>query len=331
MLIRQLISELPASKKYQGHHAIFDEFAPYSGLVKAGFNVDWVGSITHKSTIVWHFPDHDRTEIAVLPDMEEEYFEWIDILQSVKEAGSTYTIVELGAGYGRWGAIGVMAARQKRIKNARTILVEAEPKHIEWAHQHMKYNHIEPSDYKLYEMAVGGKHDKILFWVSAPTEKGLTNPQDWYGQSIVQEGLQNRAAATNYMYMGKPLVSLADGWGAIEVDLVPLATVLQDVTFVDLIDMDVQGAEADVIENGIDVLNQKVRRVHIGTHSHEVEERIRTAMIKQNWINIWDFPCQGESDTPYGRIKFGDGVQSWLNPHLQNNNPVPPPAGIKLF
>ena len=320
------------SKVHPGHNPIFDEFAPYSGLVKAGFIVDWVGSMTHKSVIVWQFPDHDRNETAAPPDIAEEYFEWIDILQSVKDAGDNYTIVELGAGYGRWGAIGVMAARNKGIENTKAILVEAEPKHIEWAHQHMAYNHILPADYKLHEVAVGGKHDKILFWVSAPTENGLTNPQDWYGQSIVQQNMLKHATKTSFHYIGKRLVDLTDGWGAIEVEMVPLSTILKDVSFVDLIDMDVQGAEADVIENGLDVLNQKVRRIHIGTHSHEVEDRIRKALTKHDWIKSWDFPCQSVSDTPYGRITFGDGVQSWLNPRLTDMvNSVPATNGFKLF
>ncbi len=321
------------SQKYLGHHAIFDDFPPASGFVKADFNMDWVGTITHRSVFTWQFPDYDRNETAVIPSHNEEYFEWIDILQSVKDAAHTYTLVELGAGYGRWSAIGMLAARIKGIVQAKAILVEAEPKHIEWAHTHMAHNTIDTADYKLHEVAVGGKRDTILFWVSCPTEKGVATSQDWYGQSIVQEDMLKNATTTPYSYMGKKFLDLTEGWGAIEVDLVPLADVLADISFVDLVDMDVQGAEADVIENGMDALNQKVRRIHIGTHSHEVEGRIRTVMTKENWINVWDFPCQGESDTPYGRITFGDGVQSWLNPRLLDNasKPVAPPQGMRLF
>ncbi len=315
------------------HHEVFDEFQPYSGPVKADFNVDWLGTVTHKSAIVWDFPSHDRNEQTDLPVKDEEYFEWIDILQSVTEAAHSYTIVELGAGYGRWAACGIMAARSLDIKNCKAVLVEAEPKHIEWAHQHMANNHISPAEYKLQEVAVGGKYDKILFWVSYPHENGIHTPQDWYGQSIVQNDIQKFARATDRNYMGKKIMDLSSGAAAIEVDMVPLSNVLADLSFVDLIDMDVQGAEADVIENGIDVLNQKVRRVHIGTHNHEVEDRIRKVMTKHGWANIWDFACHGERDTPFGRIVFQDGVQSWLNPRLpsQSNKPIEPPAGIKLF
>lgn len=328
-----LTSKPPMSNKYPGHHAIFDSFIPFSGSVEAGFNVDYIGTMTHGSFIGHQYPNHNRDEISPLPEINEEYFEWLDILQSVTEADGKFTILELGAGYGRWAAIGAVAARSKSIKTIYAIMVEAEPKHVEWAHQHMKNNRFTSTDYHIDECAVGAKADKTLFWVCAPAHNGTITPQGWYGQSIVQNNLLGHVAPTQSSYMGKPLVGLANGWGAIEVNLVPLADILSPHHLVDIVDMDIQGAEAEVIENGIDVLNQKVRRLHIGTHTHEIENRIRAVMTKHNWINIWDFACEGERDTPYGRIVFQDGVQSWLNPRLpsQSNKPIEPPAGIKLF
>jgi hypothetical protein len=38
--------------------------------------------------------------------------------------------------------------------------------------------------------------------------------------------------------------------------------------------------------------------------------------MSNGWRLLTDYPCNGASDTPYGRIAFGDGVQSWLNPRL---------------
>ena len=40
--------------------------------------------------------------ILPYPDFCEEYFEWIDVLESVLAADQQFVMIELGAGYGRW-------------------------------------------------------------------------------------------------------------------------------------------------------------------------------------------------------------------------------------
>jgi hypothetical protein len=86
---------------------------------------------------------------------------------------------------------------------------------------------------------------------------------------------------------------------------------------VDLIDLDVQGAEADVLEPAARLLDERVRRVHAGTHEpRSNEDRLRALFRRLGWECLWDFPYGRESDTPFGRISFQDGVQSWRNPYL---------------
>jgi hypothetical protein len=97
------------------------------------------------------------------------------------------------------------------------------------------------------------------------------------------------------------------------VPAVTLADILETVAFVDLIDIDIQGAEADVIEAGLPALTAKVRRLHIGTHKTDIEERIRVALAAAGWRRVWDFPCNSRTRTPYGHVTFQDGVQAWFN------------------
>ena len=76
--------------------------------------------------------------------------------------------------------------------------------------------------------------------------------------------------------------------------------------------LDVQGAEADVLESAADQL-RKVCRVHIGTHGAKIEAVLRRLFGRLGWQKINDYACNAESETPYGRIRFRDGVQTWVN------------------
>lgn len=42
-----------------------------------------------------------RFVTTTLPAFDEEYFEWIDLLEAVTEATGEFTMIELGAGWGR--------------------------------------------------------------------------------------------------------------------------------------------------------------------------------------------------------------------------------------
>jgi hypothetical protein len=66
----------------------------------------------------------------------------------------------------------------------------------------------------------------------------------------------------------------------------------------------IQNAEGLVVHSSIEMLNSKVNRVHIATHSREVKQTIRSVLTKAGWEKQWDFPCDSNSQTPYGRATF---------------------------
>jgi hypothetical protein len=77
--------------------------------------------------------------------------------------------------------------------------------------------------------------------------------------------------------------------------------------------MDIEGEELKVISAAIDVLNQRVARLHIGTHSHDIETGLRQLLAAHGWECKADYPCAQVSPTPWGPVQFVDGVQSWVN------------------
>jgi hypothetical protein len=111
---------------------------------------------------------------------------------------------------------------------------------------------------------------------------------------------------------------LRDRAPLVTVDATTLSELLDRSPIVDLIDMDVQGAELESVASALGLITDKVRRLHIGTHNAEVEVGLRSALGGAGWELSTDYGCGSTRDTPYGRVNFQDGVQSWVNPRRRH-------------
>ena len=69
----------------------------------------------------------------------------------------------------------------------------------------------------------------------------------------------------------------------------------------DLIDLDIQGAEADVLASAGDELDNKVRRVHVATRQRKVEAELRVLFRTLGWVLVNDYACGSTSRNPLGR------------------------------
>jgi FkbM family methyltransferase len=300
------------------HHPAIRAFTPAVAYQPAEFDLDFLGARTRRSFYAG-MPQADRTTEPRLvttsyPAFDEEYFEWIDLLETLEQASDTYVIVELGAGYGRWCMRAAAAARTKPGCRVQCVAVEAEPDHFRWLVQHFRDNGVNPDDHDLIWGAVGASPGVVPFRV------GKAN--GWYGQRIASRAhgsnppgvLARRRLKARSALARPPRVD--DTATVMWVPCVTLHEVLAQYPRVDLIDMDVQGAEFDVISAGMEVLSDRVRRIHIGTHGPQIEERIRELFSEHGWTNVFDYPCGRQVSTTYGEIPFGDGVQTWVNPDV---------------
>jgi len=178
------------------------------------------------------------------------------------------------------------------------IAVEADPGHFAELGPYLKEHGISLEKCTLINAPIAGVRRSVKF------QSGDT--KNWYGQAIISDDYAR--------HLMTDLTQIWDRWfgrrrKVLTLNTITLAEILNGVEKVNLIDMDIQGTEADVIEYGLELLRKKVLAVHIGTHSTEIEERIRKAMTP--WNKRWDFGCLGERDTPAGRIVFEDGVLSF--------------------
>jgi FkbM family methyltransferase len=255
------------------HHRVFERFEQGCAAIP-----NWLGVTTRR--------DFFTAELEFVrmarPAIDTEYFEWVDLLEAVVSAEKHFTMLELGAGYGRWTVNAAAAVCAYSGLPTTLVAVEAEPTHYQWLEQHCRDNSVAA---RTVRAAITAQPGEVEFAVG--------NPAGWYGQAI------------------------ADGsWSPEEVEVVAgvtLSSLLAEHDRVDLIHMDVQGVEADVLEEARHEL-QRVRRLHIGTHGREQEERIRNLFTDLSWSAANDYPSAAPAVTPWGEMTFQDGVQTWFNP-----------------
>jgi FkbM family methyltransferase len=246
-----------------------------------------------------HYGTDEMRETASRP-LPSEVYEWEWLLEAVAEAGRRFTMVELGAGYGRWTIRGAAALRRyRRGVRYRLIAVEAEPTHFHWLKQHARDNRLRrwspAGSVRLVNAAVsrhGGREEDFF----------VGDADHWYGQALVRS--YNESSTAQY--------------ATAAVKTVTLTGLLGQLDHVDLIDIDIQGAELEVLDEAKAVLD-RVRRIYVETHSDEIHEQLHDVLVAAagDWTPVVDIPLGARRETPLGEATFEDGgVQLWLNRQL---------------
>jgi FkbM family methyltransferase len=259
-----------------------------------GFKAIWGGSIARRSFFLGYAgPDNYVYSSSRVPALDEQLFEWHSLACAIRDARDRFVFVELGAGYGKWSVAAALVCRRRGL-SCDVIAVEAEPTHCLMMKQHFEDNGLDWREHTLIEAAVAPEGGEAHFTVGAA--------DTWWGQAILP--------TPDYGF------GAVEGVSVTSVPAITVGSILETVDRVDLIDMDIQGAEAGVVVASVEVLGVKVRRLHISTHSTEGEAQIRATLSSAGWRRCWDFPCKSEVRTPYGHVLFEDGAQAWRNPHL---------------
>jgi FkbM family methyltransferase len=280
----------------------------------ADVDVDFLGVKTRRSFFADMAKGSEAPAGPVYPPFSNEYFEWIDIFEGIEEARGTFLMLDLGAGYGRWCVRAALAARRKPDLCFRCIAVEPEPEHFRWLLQHFQDNELDVREHELIWAVAGAQPGFVPFWVGRSS--------GWYGQAVAKRpatplpDVRARSRLRARSILGMPPVLDATEATVIWVPTITLPDALAAYRRIDLIDMDIQGTELEVLTSAIDFVTERVRRIHIGTHSPEVEEGLRELFLSAGWQNLNDYPGQSRMMTPYGEVDFEDGVQTWLNPLL---------------
>ena len=301
-------------------HHVISYFKPFSGNVPALREVDFLGTFTRHEFIAGLHPaaPEPRQVSDYYPAFDEEYFEWIDLLEAVTSARESFTMIELGAGFGRWTVRAAAAWRQRNPGLPfRLIAVEPEPVVFGWMRQHFADNDVDERGHSLIHAAISDAPGSAMFYIGGPRGGPFDrHPNSWYGQALTKDYDAASLNRPDGVYAGFKVIEHSSGWRSIRIPTLSLRCILKDVDRVDLIDLDIEGQELISLSHAIDDVDAKVKRLHIGTHSQEIEAGLRQLFAAHGWQCLADYSLNSTNQTPWGMIHFENGVQSWVNPKL---------------
>ena len=221
--------------------------------------------------------------------------EWASALFTVQHAaarGDTYRIVELGCGWGCWMTNMGVAARGLGL-NVDLVGVEGEAQHLANASRTLELNGFTSDQFKLMHGVAGPKIGYAIFPKAGIADAG------WGGEAV--------------FYPEQSVLSAARQSRDVQVlDCMTLEQ-LSNGKLIDLLHIDIQGAEVDFITGNFEQIEALVRYVLIGTHSREIEGALIQHFLAAGWRLKTERPaiCTIVS----GRLRTEiDGVQLWANP-----------------
>jgi len=233
--------------------------------------------------------------IPIPANWHADIAEWGAALRAVDLSGETFTVVELGCGWGCW-LNNTGAAARRTSRRPRLIGIEGDQGHIQFAREACATNGFDEAEIVLYHGIAAAREGKALFPVQQTAGK------HWGLEPIFNASLLDVAKAKlSGKYEVLPMVSLERAF--------------RTCTRVDLLHIDIQGSEAELIRDTLPLLKEKVAYMVIGTHAREIEGAIFAALRSAGWVLEIERPAILSLAGGVPQVTV-DGVQGWRNPGL---------------
>ena len=289
--------------------SIFEHFSRFDGPGRPGYVTNFLGCLTDVSFVAQLDQLSGVVEGYPIPgNFHGDVLEWVGTLRSVLEAKYSFTILELGAGWGPWCAIAHAAARQVGMETIRTTGVEGDAGHV----AHMREN-----------FAVNGlttEEGRVVFGVV-----GANDGDALFPKAIDASRVYGGAAAYENDTGGRQFFDLfVTGHGAEveDVERVPcfsLKTLMSEADYVDLVHCDIQGEEARLLTSAIAEVSDKVGRIVVGTHSFEIDRQLLMLLSTTGWELEGIDVCEMREDGQLP-VTLRDGTQVWRNKRFDNRS-----------
>lgn len=218
--------------------------------------------------------------------------EWAAALRTIEMARDTYRILELGCGWGCWITNMGVAARATGLK-IELIGIDGDAGHIKQAHAILALNGFGEGDFRLVHGIASHQEGKAIFPVSVPGEANYGHSAEFFPDPDM---LAEAEARKDRLIL----------------DCYTISQLVGDCS-VDLLHVDIQGAESAYLIGSAEHIAKYVRRVLVGTHSRIIEGELMKHFLSTGWRLEMERPVIAplHNGTPVTLI---DGVQMWANP-----------------
>ncbi len=232
-------------------------------------------------------------DIPIPANWHADIAEWGAALRAVDLARGTFTVIELGCGWGCWMNNTGVAARRAGL-DVHLIGIEGDETHVAFAREAYAAN------------GFGSHQVTLRRGIAAPTSGSALFPRQEQGG--VQWGLEPIFGATDEQRRSARQSGHYD-----ELPMVALGEIAAPHRRIDLLHIDIQGGEADFIAGCLPVCAEKVAYILVGTHSRQIEGRIMDTLLQAGWKLEIERPAIFSLDGGMPQITV-DGVQGWRNP-----------------
>lgn len=206
------------------------------------------------------------------------------MIEALQAAQGSFAIMELGAGWGPWMSMAAVITRRLGLP-CKLIAVEGLAEHIGFIDTHLRDNGVDPSSHRILHGVVAAADGTARFQKLSGSEYGATIMDDPAGEQF---------------------------------EVVPsysLASLLANEPIIDIIHCDIQGHEVEALSAGISALNQRVKRLVVGTHGRTIEQDLLGLFGRNRWRLVDELACA--ASIVDGKPAFlQDGAQYWLNEAL---------------
>ena len=246
--------------------------------------------------------DLERLTMPIPDDgYHAEAAEYVALADSVRRAQGRYCIAELGAGWGPWVGLGGVLARSRGIREIDLVAVEALPARFALLRKHLAVNGLRPAEGD--RTVLDGVTCTLVAGAVTTTRTEVFFPD----VGITDMGSAASETDSDRDYRGKRVQHL-------RVPGYPLSEIIGD-RHLDLLHVDVQGAELALVEANLDRLARQVDAMVIGTHSRVIEGALIDLLYRNGWHLELEKPCRvaWSSSEPASQeaMTETDGCQYW--------------------
>lgn len=233
--------------------------------------------------------------IPIPANWHADIAEWGAALRAVDLARGTFTVVELGCGWGCWMNSTGAAARSAGLA-VHLVGVEGDEGHIGFAREACAVNGFASHEVTLHHGIAAPVGGIALF----PRQERAG--EHWGLEPVFGATDDQRRAA-------------AQSGSHDELPMIPLGEIAAPHSRIDLLHIDIQGGEAEFIANCLRTMHEKVAYLVVGTHSRQIEGRVMDTLLEAGWTLEIERPAilSIHAGSPLVTV---DGVQGWRNPTL---------------